>query len=349
MVLNDKAKHQLAALPKADLHVHLDGSVKPETILDLAARKGIQLPADTAEGLLPYMRVTDECENLVEYLSKFQFVLRFMQDAESIERIAFELAEQAAAENVIYIEVRFGPHLHTNEGLTHEEAIAAALRGLKRGEERYGVAAGLIVINMRHEAEDVNREVVAAALRFQGQGVVAVDLAGDEAGYPASLFRELFRPARESGMPVTIHAGEAAGAANIEEAVLHLGAARLGHGVRLREDDRVFELVRERGVPLEMCPISNMQTKAVAGWAAYPLRDYLREGLKVTVNTDNRTVSDTTLTKEYAMLMAHCGLTIEEIAATVRNSLDAAFAEPSMREALKARLQSACKELGIAL
>ncbi|MFB9326853.1 adenosine deaminase [Paenibacillus aurantiacus] len=349
MVVNDTVKHQLAALPKADLHVHLDGSVKPETVLDLAARKGIQLPANTAEGLLPYMQVTDECESLVEYLSKFQFVLRFMQDAESIERIAFELIEQAAAENVIYMEVRFGPHLHTSEGLTHDDAIAAALRGLKRGEERFGVATGLIVICMRHEPETVNREVIAAALRFQGQGVVAVDLAGDEAGYPAALFHELFRPARESGMPVTIHAGEAAGAANIEEAVTGLGAWRLGHGVRLKEDGRVLALVRERGIPLEMCPLSNMQTKAVPGWASYPLRDYLRQGLKVTVNTDNRTVSDTTMTKEYAMLMAQCGLTVEEIAATIRNSLDAAFAEPSKREALKARLQSVCEELGIAL
>ncbi|MBB3110662.1 adenosine deaminase [Paenibacillus phyllosphaerae] len=349
MVKNDTSDARLLQLPKVDLHVHLDGSVKPATVLELARRQGIALPADTAEGLLPYMQVSDDCESLTEYLSKFQFVLRFMQQAEAIERIAYELVEQAAQENVIYIEVRFGPHLHTQEGLLVEQAIEAALAGLARGEAEFGVVARLIVISMRHESEVVNAPVVAAAIRYRDAGVVAVDLAGDEAGFPASLFRGLFAPAKAADMPITIHAGEAAGAANIEEAIEHLGAKRLGHGVRLKEDGEVFRIVKNRGIPLEMCPISNMQTKAVSGWGVYPLRDYLRQGLKVTINTDNRTVSDSTLTKEYALLMAHCGLTIEEIARTVQFSVEAAFVDETARAALMAKLEQACRELGIAL
>ncbi|UVI30012.1 adenosine deaminase [Paenibacillus spongiae] len=345
---NNYARHELlAALPKADLHIHLDGSVKPETILALARSRGITLPADRADTLLPYMKVEDDCESLREYLSKFQFVLDFMQDTEALERIAYELVEQAAQEQCIYTEVRFAPQLHTGQGLSLDAIIGSVLAGLRRGEEQFGVTARVIVICMRHHAEPENRAAIEAAARFKDRGVVAVDLAGDEASYPASLFRGLFALAREKGLPVTIHAGEAAGPANIEEAVVRLGASRIGHGVRLRENADILELVKQRRIPLEMCPVSNIQTKAVSGWNDYPARDYIRQGLVVTVNTDNRTVSGTTMTREYRMLMDECGFGIGDIAGVIRSGFEAAFIGRELKDSFRRKLAEACKEKGI--
>ncbi|MCQ6561998.1 adenosine deaminase [Paenibacillus mendelii] len=339
----------LAALPKADLHIHLDGSVKPETILALAHSRGFPLPADQADGLIPYMQVEDDCESLQAYLSKFQFVLGFMQDTEALERIAYELVEQAAAERCIYTEVRFAPQLHTEQGLSLDAIMDSVLAGLKRGEERFGVVARLIVICMRHHAMPENRAAIEAAARFKDRGVAAVDLAGDEAFYPAGLFRDLFAFAHENGLPVTIHAGEAAGPANIEEAVVHLGASRIGHGVRLREDQAILELVKQRRIPLELCPVSNIQTKAVAGWNDYPVLDYIRQGVRVTINTDNRTVSGTTLTREYRMLMDECGLDIGQIVLVIRCGFEAAFAEQELKDSFVQKLADVCREKGILL
>lgn len=338
----------LAALPKVDLHVHLDGSVRPETILELAEASGVALPADHAEGLLAYMQVAEDCDNLQDYLSTFSFVLAFLQDGAALERAAYELAAQAAGENCLYMEVRFAPQLHTEHGLTLEDIIGHVVRGLKRGEDTFGITARTIVICMRHHGMEINRAVLDAAAYWQGRGVVAVDLAGDEAGYPAELFRELFGEARRLGLPITIHAGEAAGPANIREAIVHHGASRIGHGIRLDEDLEVFELVKARQVPLEMCPVSNLQTKAVADWSSYPLRKYAEEGLIVTVNTDNRTVSGTSLTMEYRKLMEHCGVTAGDLAGFIRNGLNAAFVEDAVKQRLLRQFDNACAELGLA-
>ncbi|WP_082420298.1 adenosine deaminase [Paenibacillus sp. A3] len=337
----------LRLLPKVDLHLHLDGSVKPETVLELAAAEGIRLPAATPEGLLPYMQVDEPCGSLQAYLGKFEFVGRFLHRPEALERVAFEVVEQAAEHGCRYIEVRFGPQLHRNRGMTPDEVISSVIAGLNQGEAQFGVKAKGIACCLRHHGQLDNTEVIEAASRFQGKGIVGVDLAGDEAAYPARLHRELFALARSKGLPVTIHAGEAAGADSVYEAVIRLGAARIGHGVRMKEDPAVLELVKERQIPLEMCPVSNIQTRAVSGWAAYPVREYFDLGIPVTINTDNLTVSGTNLTKEYHILMERFGFTPVEIGKLLLNGLEAGFMDEADKRELRRHFLQALAELNI--
>lgn len=337
----------LKRMPKADLHLHLDGCVKPETMLEWAAEQGVELPANDVAGLLPYMRVTDDCTSLVEYLSKFGFVLPFLQTEQALERCAYEVVEQAAEDNCLYIEVRFAPLLHTERGLTANDALAAVIRGLRRGEQRFGVRARAIAICMRHHSPALGLEVIRAAARYLGRGLVAVDLAGDEAGFPPQQFREVFDLARQYGIPVTIHAGEAGGADNVLEAIDRLGATRIGHGVRARENPALLERIRERGIPLELCPTSNLQTKAVADWDEYPLLDYMNSGIVVTINTDNPTVSGTSMTEECRRIATVFGLGPEDIVRLMENAVEAAFLEENEKAALRAEFNRRVAELGL--
>ncbi|ANE46570.1 adenosine deaminase [Paenibacillus swuensis] len=343
----ERIKDWIHEMPKVDLHLHLDGSLKPETVLELAGEQGLALPARDVEGLIPYMRVTDACSSLREYLLKFEFTTRFMQTGKALERLAYEAVEEAAGHKCVYVEVRFAPQLHRAGGLSAEDAIGHVIAGLRRGERDYGVKARAIAICMRHHTGKMNMEVVEAAAAFIGHGLVAVDLAGDEEAYPASGFRELFAAADKRALPVTIHAGEAAGADNIREAVSNLGATRIGHGVRMNEDPRVLALVAKRGIPLEMCPVSNIQTKAVAGWSAYPIREYMEQGVKVTINTDNPSVSGTNLTREFLMLREKLDFSIREMTALVLNGLDAAYLEDSEKKALKREVRARLSAMGV--
>ncbi|NEW09448.1 adenosine deaminase [Paenibacillus sp. SYP-B3998] len=337
----------LSRLPKVDLHLHLDGSMKPETILELAVRQGIELPVYDKVGLIPHMRVGEECGSLTEYLSKFDFAIRFLQSAEALERVAYEVIEQAAEHNCKYVEVRFAPQLHRNNGLSVEETIHHVIEGLKRAYQDFGVRAGVIAICMRNHACAMNKEVVEAAGKFVGKGVVAVDLAGDEASYPPEIFREVFAESQRLGIPITIHAGEAAGASNVYEAVMNLGAVRIGHGVRLKENSSIMEMIKDRRIPLEMCPISNIQTKAVAGWDDYPIREYLDQGLIITINTDNPSVSNTNITKEYRVLTERFGFTKSELVKLIMNGVEAAFMDESDRLLLRREMEDELNALGL--
>ncbi|MEV5024590.1 adenosine deaminase [Paenibacillus sp. LPE1-1-1.1] len=337
----------LSQLPKVDLHVHLDGSIKPETLRELANEQGNPLSVSSHEELLNHMQVSEHCESLTEYLSKFSYVLPYLQTGAALERAAFEVVEQAAMQRIHYIEVRFAPQLHRMEGLTLYEVIDHVIHGLQRGEQAFGMTARAIIICMRNHSYDLNKDVVLEAARFYKKGVVAVDLAGDEASFPAELFQQLFADVRQHGMPVTIHAGEAAGAENVRVAITSLGAVRIGHGVRMLEDPEVVSLVKERQIPLEMCPLSNLQTKAVPSWDAYPLRRYLEQGIAVTVNTDNMTVSDTTIQKEYELLMEHLGLSMTEVAHVIMNGVRAAFLTGSEKDSLIRRYEEELRALGL--
>lgn len=339
----------IGQLPKVDLHVHLDGSVRPETVLEIARLEGIELPAYEPEALLPFMQVDDTCGSLKEYLSKFDFTTRFLQTGQALERVAYETVAQAASHNCHYIEVRFAPQLHRRQGMTSEEAIHYVIEGLKRGEQQFGTQARAIGICMRNHSIADNLEVIKASAAYVGKGLVAVDLAGDEASYPPELFREVFALAHKHAIPVTIHAGEAAGASNVYEAVKNLGASRIGHGIRLQENPDVLDMVLKQQIPLEMCPVSNIQTKAVASWEAYPIRDYFDRGLMVTLNTDNPSVSGTDITREYRILSEKFGFTIPELAGIVMNGVEAAFLEDSNKQQLKKRFQEAMLALGIQL
>ncbi|RIX51728.1 adenosine deaminase [Paenibacillus nanensis] len=325
---------RMLSLPKVDLHVHLDGSVRPETVIALAKESGESLPVWEPELLLPYMQVQGECSSLVEYLNKFHFVGQFLHTSSALTRVAYELVEQAAENNCRYVEVRFAPQLHRKLGLTVVDTVRAVLEGLGRGERDFGVIARCIAICLRGHSEEMNREVIRAASQHLGRGVVAVDLAGAEAAYPPELYVDLFAMARERKLPITVHAGEAAGAASVRTAVERLGAARIGHGVRMNEDPSLVERIRKERIPLELCPISNLQTKAASSWQAYPIREYFEQGIAVTVNTDNLTVSNTTITKEYRMMHEQLGFSETELTKVVMNGAEAAFLQGTEKKEL---------------
>jgi adenosine deaminase len=286
------------ALPKCDLHVHLDGSLRLETILDLARRDRIELPATTLEGLQEAIGVGRNFGSLVEYLRGFEITLQVMQTEESLERIAFELAEDAHRENVRYMEVRYSPILHTRRGLKLTKVVEAVLAGLRRARETYGIKANVIICGIRNISPESSYEMAELAVAYKGRGVVGFDLAGAEYDNPAKHHRKSFQLVRDNNINCTIHAGEAYGPESIAQAIHVCGAHRIGHGCRLRENGDLLHYLNDHRIPLEVCPSSNVQTGAVRELASHPLKLYFDLGLRVTVNTDNRLITDTSVSKE---------------------------------------------------
>ncbi len=322
----------LKALPKVELHLHLDASVRPSTVKELGEEYNIPMPDDIENGLI----APPICENLADYISRVDLALTVMQEAEALTRIAYELVEDIASENVIYAEVRFAPQLHTRSGLTKQEVINAVREALEEGERVHRVKTNLILCCLRHEPGEVSIEVVKLAIanRERGNKVVGIDLAADEANFPAHLHQEAFQLAIEADLHRTVHAGEVAGAESIRQALDLLKAERLGHGVRLKEDRSLMRRVKEERIALEMCPTSNYQTRAIDSFANYPISDYLKEGIMVTVNTDARTISNTTLTGEYQLLVDNFGWAEEEIMRVTLNGIESAFIEEEIKKEL---------------
>lgn len=326
-------------LPKAELHLHVDGSMRVDTVSELASLQGVKLTDLGVPGIEDDLEVWGEAADLGDYLRKFSLPLLVLQEEEALERAAYELVEDVRSEEVLYVEIRFAPLLHTSKGLTPQRVIEAVLAGMHRGAAEFGVRAGLIACCMRHHSPEDNLRMAQVAVRYRQEGLVALDLAGDEAKSDRdSLPWESFRLARDEGLGITIHAGEAAGAPSIR-AALDLGAQRLGHGIRLEEDQALMDEVRERGIALEMCPTSNVQTDAVADLSHHPIDRYLRSHLLVTVSTDNRRVSDTTMTREYQLLAEQFGWGISQVQETTKNALQAAFLPPDERKQLISEYQ----------
>ena len=316
--------NKLRQLPKAELHCHLDGSMRPETLLELARERGIQLPKQTSEELAAFMRV-DDAQSLEDYLRRFDFTISVLQSEEALERVAYELAEDAADDGVRYIEVRNAPILNVVQGLTLVQAVEAPLRGLQRAEKEFDITARFIVCGLRQFPPENSLELARLAVEFKDDGVVALDLAGGEKGNPASKHIEAFRYAREHDLAVTVHAGEGDGPQSIREAVHVLGANRIGHGTRLIEDPDLTQYVNDRRIALEVCLTSNVQTRVADSYATHPFREYFDQGLNVTLNTDNRLMSGTTLTDEYVYAAEHLGLTVEDLAGIALNGFESAF------------------------
>ncbi len=342
-------------LPKVDLHVHLEGCVRPQTFLELrrggscgqrlgqrlgerrGRRYGRQRECATPQSLESVsskMQVDGTERSLADYLGKIEFVYQVTQTPEALRRIAFEAVTGAAGENVAYVELRGGPLLHTRRGITAADVIAAILDGMHEAFEVCRVSGGFIVAALRDHPPEDNVQLAKVAVRFKERGVVGFDLAGNENGYPCSDHARAFAVAREGGLGITVHAGEAAGADSIRDAVLVLGAQRIGHGVRLAEDRRVLELVREDDIPLEMCPTSNVHTRAVRSLAGHPLKSYLEGGVRVTINDDDPQTSRTNMTREVALAMKEIGLSPGDVVECMRTAAGHAFAS----EAEKARL-----------
>jgi adenosine deaminase len=323
-------------IPKAELHCHLDGSVRPATLLELGEEYGVTMPETSADALAHHMYVRD-ARHLEDYLTRFDVTLAVMQSARALERIAFELGEDAAAEGVRYIEVRYAPVLNQQWGLSLDEAVEASVRGLARAEATHGIVGRVIICGLRHLSPDVSLELARLAVAFKGKGVVGFDLAGGEAGHPASAHRAAFRHAHEHGMFCTCHAGEGAGPESVAEAVHECGAQRIGHGTRLIEDLRLTDELARNGIAIEACLTSNVQTRASKDYESHPLRAYFERGMRVTLNTDNRLMSGTTLTAEYAHAANELQFTVDELCTLARNGFESAFLPDDERRALLAR------------
>ncbi len=315
---------KLRQLPKAELHCHLDGSVRPATLLDLAREARVQMPKHTPEELAEFMRV-DDALTLEDYLRRFDVTVSVMQTEEALERIAYELVEDAAEDGVRYIEVRNAPILNVVQGLNLVQAIEAPLRGLRRAEKDFGIIGRFIVCALRHFTPEDSLEMAQLAVEFRNEGVVAFDLAGGEKGNSAARHVAAFRYAREHNLAVTVHAGEGDGAESVREAVHVCGANRIGHGTRLIEDPDLTQYVNDRRIALEVCLTSNVQTKVADSYETHPLREYFDRGLNVTLNTDNRLMSGTTLTDEYVHAAEHLGFTVDELAGIALNGFESAF------------------------
>ncbi|HEV8612548.1 MAG TPA: adenosine deaminase [Gemmatimonadales bacterium] len=326
----------LARLPKAELHVHLDGSLRPETMLELARAAKLELPARDPAALRRYMLVSD-ARNLEDYLTRFDITVALLQTPESIERVAYEMVEDAARDNVRYLEVRYCPHLSTHGGLSMDEVVAAEHRGLQRGERDFGVTARIINCSLRHYPPDRSIEIAELSVRCKPLGVVAFDLAGGEAGFPPGVHGAAFDVALAGNLGITVHAGEAYGPASVSEAIRRCHAMRIGHGTRLKENPALQDFVRDRRIVIESNITSNVQTRVVGHPSEHPVRGYFDAGLAVTLCTDSWLMSGVNLTDEYWLAHRSLRFTREEIARMILNGFAGAFLPWPERQRLIAR------------
>lgn len=334
--------HFFEQLPKTDLHVHLDGSLRLSTILDLADQDGIELPSTDPEALRRSMNLGANTGSLVEYLKAFDTTLKVLQTEESLYRAAYELAEDAAKENVRYMEVRYSPMLHTRKGLRLTAVVEAVLDGLRMAQKDHGIISNIIICGIRNISPQSSLEMAQLAVAYKNRGVIAFDLAGAEYDHPAKHHLEAFQLVRDNNICVTIHAGEAYGPESIHQALHVCGAHRIGHGCRLREDGDLLHYVNDMRIALECCPSSNVQTGAVRDLASHPLKFFHDLGLRVTINTDNRLVTDTTVSKELWLAHTQMNLGLDEIKKMLINGFKAAFLPFHVRQQL---LRQATKEL----
>jgi adenosine deaminase len=324
------------SLPKIELHCHLDGSLRLSTVTELAQEVGIDLPGGAQECLV----VREDCKDLADYLTRYEVTLRLMQRPEHLERIAREYVEDLAADGVIYGETRFAPQLHMEEGLSMQQVVDAVAAGLESGSRTTGVRVGLIVCCLRHQSAATSISVARLAAD-NPEKICALDLAGDEARHDGAPHKPAFDLAREAGVHRTVHAGEGGGAENIRQALDVLAAERIGHGARVTEQPALVETVHALAIPLEMCPTSNVQTRAVASLAAHPIDTLLRAGVRVTVSTDSRLMSNTTVSAELERLRVPFGWGVREFVQCQLNAAEGAFVTPEVRNELLTSIRTA--------
>ena len=337
-------REMVRRLPKAELHVHLDGSLRPATMLDLAKQAGITLPVSDAVALRKYM-IVDNAHDLEEFLTRFQVTIALLQTPEAIERVAYEMVEDAADDHLRYLEVRYCPALSTREGLSLDEVILAERRGLERGERDFGVRTGIINCSLRHLSPETSVEIAEHSVRMRPHGVVAFDLAGGEAGRMPGVHGEAFDIAVKGGLGITVHAGEAAGAESIAEAIHRCHAERIGHGTRLFEDPELEAYVRDRRISVEINITSNLQTHAVERASLHPVRRYLERGLNVTLCTDSWLMCGVLLTDEYWLAHTELGVTREEMDRLILHGFGSAFLPWPEKQALVAAVKAELEEV----
>ncbi|OGR85717.1 MAG: adenosine deaminase [Elusimicrobia bacterium RIFCSPHIGHO2_02_FULL_57_9] len=337
-------------LPKTDIHCHLDGSLRPATVLELARRYKVKMPADNLEDLTPHVQVAATCRSLKEFLDVFYLLYPLLRYAEAIERIAYELIEDCAAENIRHVEVRLAPELQATEKLSSDQVISAVLKGLKKGLEDFGTTSSVIICLFRAHGPKENRRAFSSLRKFfkadsilEEPAVVGLDLAGDEAKYPTIEFSSFYEEAKKLGLYTTCHAGETVGTANLT-AALELSVMRIGHGIHLMEDPKLLAEVVRRRVPLEIGLTSNMRTKSIPESQTHPARAFHRAGVAITLNTDDRGILGIDLTHEYAF--AHkLGFTADELAAISLGSVDHLFMPSAQRAKLRRRFEAEISDM----
>ncbi|OJX46216.1 MAG: adenosine deaminase [Chloroflexi bacterium 44-23] len=322
-------------LPKCNLHSHLEGSIRPQTFLELALMQNIPLPFDPTH-VEKYFQVTGEEQNLTDYLHKIMVNYLILKDREALRRAAFEAAEDAHFDGVVYFELRAGPVNHVTSSFSVADCIESMLTGLQQAEAKYGIICRLILSGLRDHRPDANLDLARLAVRYADQGVVGFDLAGNENGFPAALHRAAFHSLRDSGLGITVHAGEAAGWKSVYYAVIEIGAQRIGHGVRSIESHEMMNILRDYQVLLEICPTSNVHTGTFPDIQTHPVKTLHDFGIPISIGDDDPITSRTRVSNELTLLEGTFGFTLEDIIAIQLTSLKHSF----LRESdLKTRLR----------
>ena len=335
----------LHALPKTDLHCHLDGSLRLKTMLELADQQGVKLPADSEDGLARAMKIGQRHASLEDYLKGFDITLSVMQTEDALYRTAYELALDAAAENCRLLEVRYAPVLHLQKGLKPTVVVESVLEGLRAAQRETGILAGVLVCGIRNMSPETSLRLAELSVAYKNRGVLGFDLAGAEHGNPARDHQAAFQLILNNNINCTVHAGEAYGPPSIAQALHYCGAHRIGHGVRLREDGDLLNYVNDHRIPIECCPSSNVQTGAVEDMASHPFKFYLDFGIRVTINTDNRLITDTTVTKELKIVAQQFKLTAKDIRNILVGGFKSAFLTFHDRAQLVRKAQNEIDEI----
>lgn len=327
-------QEKIKEMPKVVLHLHLDGSLRPETVQKWLQEQGeIRSLEDVKKDLM----VEKNCRSLNDYLQKFDLPSQVLQDRKHIKTATYELFEDLSNQGVIYAEVRFAPMKHIQNGLTPDEVVSTAIEGMNEAKAKCGIEGSLILCCMRGDEISDNIKVVDTAKKFLGKGVSSIDLAGAEALFQTKDYEEIFSEADKNGIPFTIHAGEADGPESIKDA-LRFGAKRIGHGVRCIEDDNLVKTLIAKEIPLEVCPISNLQTQAIQG--KHPVEELYKKGVIVTISPDNDTVSNTNILEEYEWILQNTGLTEKDLIQMNLNAVRFAFTTPVKKAELIAKIQN---------
>jgi adenosine deaminase len=342
VLVENELLNTIRAMPKIELHRHLEGSVRLETLLSIAVEHDITLPRFDPDGLRPFVQIMPgEPHDWQNFLSKFHVLRQFYRSPEIIKRVASEAVADAAADNIKYMELRFTPQALNNIiGCSYEEVVGWVAEAVQEMSAKHQIQVKLILSMNRHESVEIGERVLEAALAHCHSGVVGVDLAGQEAGFSAEPFCPLFAQAKEAGLGVTIHAGEWDGASNVRNAVESLSADRIGHGIRALEDPSVVALLVERGTVLEVCPTSNVQSGVIPSMEKHPLPHLFHQRVRTTINTDDPVVSGITLSDELTCAVANMKLSLDEVKQNILTSAQSAFLPQPEREALVAQFQS---------
>lgn len=324
MAVDQKIWDAIHSFPKVDLHCHLDGSVRPETIVELAKERQIELPYQDLEHMVSYLHC-DDATSLEDYLKRFDTTLAVMQDPISVERVTYELCEDAHKENIRWLEIRYSPILHTHGSMNTMDNLEAVIRGMKKAESDFGIMGGVIVCGMRSFDPKISLELAELAVAYKNRGVIGFDLAGPEENYPAKDHEAAFRLVLKNNINITIHAGEAYGPQSIHQAVHYCGAHRIGHGTHLPEDGGLMNYINDHRICLEICLTSNLQTKSVPSIDRHPFKFFRDYGLRLSLNTDNRLMSNTTVTDELYLAYKSFNLTLDDVKSLIIDGFKSAF------------------------